>query len=113
MSRYVLGEFVESDLDAISEFIAQDHIEPADRWISRLFEAFESIARTPCIGHKREDLTSLPVRFWPVGAYLIIYRAKPGLVEIVAVTQGSRDVPTFFSSACNENCPEGINAEHS
>ncbi len=113
MSRYVLGEFVESDLDAIWEFIAQDHIEPADRWISRLFEAFESIARTPCIGHKREDLTPLPVRFWPVGAYLIIYRAKPGLVEIVAVTQARATCRDSCSSACNEICPDGINAEHS
>ena len=28
------------------------------------------------MGHRREDLTSFPVLFWPVGAYLIIYRAE-------------------------------------
>jgi hypothetical protein len=27
------------------------------------------------IGHKREDVTSYAVLFWPIGAYLIIYRA--------------------------------------
>jgi hypothetical protein len=43
-------------------------------------------------------LTSYTVLFWPVGAYLIIYRAaewRP--IEIVAVTQGSRDIPGFLS----------------
>jgi len=34
--------------------------------------------------------------FWPVGAYLIIYRADRLPVEIVAVTQGSRDIPAFL-----------------
>jgi antitoxin ParD1/3/4/toxin ParE1/3/4 len=49
------------------------------------------------MGHKREDLTLHPVLFWPVGAYLIIYSAQSIPVEIVAVTQGSRDIPAFLS----------------
>ena len=56
------------------------------------------LARTPDIGHKREDLTRFPLPFFPVGAYLVIYRAifrRP--VEIVAVTQGSRDIPFSYS----------------
>jgi plasmid stabilization system protein ParE len=36
------------------------------------------------------------MRFWTVGAYLIIYRAEREGVEIVAVTQGSRDIPAFL-----------------
>ena len=53
-------------------------------------------AGSPGIGHKRADLTSYPVLFWTVGAYLIIYRAEGRLVEIVAVTQGSHDIPAFL-----------------
>ena len=49
------------------------------------------------MGHRREDLTRYPVLFWPVGAYLIIYRAERPPIEIVAVTQGSRDIPAFLS----------------
>ena len=49
----------------------------------------------PGMGHRREDLTSYPVLFWPVGAYLIIYRAERQPIEIVAVTQGSRDIPAL------------------
>jgi plasmid stabilization system protein ParE len=64
--------------------------------VGKLFDAFEAIGQTPGMGHKREDLTSYPVLFWPVGSYLIIYRAERGPVEIVAVTRGSRDIPAFL-----------------
>jgi hypothetical protein len=49
------------------------------------------------MGHKREDLTAFPILFWPVGAYLILYRVQDELIEIVAVTQGARDIPAFLS----------------
>ena len=97
MSRYVLGSDAVLDLEDIWDYIASDSIDAADRWIAKLFEAFEEIARMPGIGHRREGLTPYPVLFWTVGAYLIIYRATEGrLVEIVAVTQGSRDIPSFL-----------------
>ncbi len=52
--------------------------------------------QTPGIGHKREDLTYYPVLFFPVGAYLIVYRVINQRVEIVAITQGARDIPSFL-----------------
>lgn len=48
------------------------------------------------MGHKREDLNDYPALFWPVGSYVIIYRAEHRPIEIVAVTQGSRDIPAFL-----------------
>jgi len=51
-------------------------------WTEKLFNAFEALGRTPGVGHRREDLTSYPVLFWPVGAYLIIYRADRRPIEI-------------------------------
>lgn len=97
MSGYRLGAAVEFDLDEIWEYIAADSIVAADRWIGRLFDAFEALGQTPGMGHRREDLTPYPVLFWPVGSYLIIYRAQPQTIEIVAVTQGSRDIPAFLN----------------
>ena len=96
MNGYVLGKDAEFDLGDIWEYIAADSVDAADRWIANLFDAFESLGHTPGMGHKREDLTPYPVLFWPVGAYLIIYRAGRRPIEIVAVTQGSRDIPTFL-----------------
>jgi toxin ParE1/3/4 len=62
-----------------------DHIE------AELFEAFEKLARTPGIGHRREDLTGHPVFFFTVYQYLIVYRRSQPL-EIAAVVHGKRDV---------------------
>jgi plasmid stabilization system protein ParE len=97
VSGYILSVDADLDLDEIWEFIAADDIDAADRWIETLFDAFESLGQTPGMGHRRDDLTSYPVLFWPVSAYLIIYRAERRPIEIVAVTQGSRDIPAFLS----------------
>ena len=97
MSDFILDADAVLDLEDIWDYIASDCIEAADRWIEKLFDAFEAIARMPGIGHKREELTNYPILFSSVGAYLIIYRAMPGKpVEIVAITQGSRDIPVFL-----------------
>jgi plasmid stabilization system protein ParE len=96
MTHYVLSEDAVRDLDGIWDYIAADNIDAADQWIDRLFDAFDTIGKTPGIGHKREDLTAYPVLFWPVGAYLVIYRATSRPIAIVAVTQGARDIPAFL-----------------
>jgi antitoxin ParD1/3/4/toxin ParE1/3/4 len=97
VNRYVLSLDADEDLTDIWEYIAADSIDAADRWIGKLFDAFESLARHPNLGHKREDLTPYPVLFWPVGSYLVIYRITPSSLQIVAVTQGSRDIPAFLN----------------
>jgi plasmid stabilization system protein ParE len=96
MKKYVLSTGAELDLDEIWEYISLDNIRAADRWIEKLFDAFEALARNPGMGHKREDLTAYPILFWPVGVYLILYRVHSERVEIVAVTQGARDIPSFL-----------------
>lgn len=94
--NYVLGTDAYLDLDKIWDYIAADNIDAADRWVAKLFDAFEALGNMPAMGHKRTDFTEYPVLFWPVGAYLIIYRPQREHIEIVAVTQGSRDIPTFL-----------------
>jgi|HubBroStandDraft_1064217.scaffolds.fasta_scaffold303016_2 plasmid stabilization system protein ParE len=96
MSKCVLSEGADLDLDEIWEYIAQDNIDAADRWIDKLFDAFERLARNPGMGHTRKDLTDHEVLFWPVAAYLIIDRKHGRQIEIVAVTQGARDIPSFL-----------------
>jgi toxin ParE1/3/4 len=95
VSGYVLSKDADLDLDEIWEYIAVDNVDAADRWIAKLFDAFEALALNPGMGHARKDLTALGVFFWPVDAYLIIYRADRQPIEIVAVTQGARDIPAF------------------
>lgn len=96
MSKYNLTPEADQDLDDIWEYIAQDDIEAADRWDDTLRDAFGMLARNPRAGHTRKDLTDLPVLFWPVGKYLIIYRIQQGEILILAVTQGARDIPSYL-----------------
>jgi antitoxin ParD1/3/4/toxin ParE1/3/4 len=96
MSNYVLTPEADEDLAEIWEYIAQDDIEAADRWDAKLRDAFEMLARSPRLGHARKDLTDFPVLFWPVGEYLILYRVRKKQLEVFAVTQGSRDIPSFL-----------------
>ncbi len=97
MSDYVLSIDADADLNEIWEYIAADNLDAADRWIEKLFDAFETLAQSPGMGHARQELIHYPVLFWPVGNYLIIYRAQRRPIEIVAVVQGSRNVPVFLS----------------
>ncbi len=96
MSGYTLSVDADLDLDDIWDYIAANSVDAADGWIGKLFDAFDALGHSPGMGHKREDLTRHPVLFWPVGSYLVIYRAGRLPIEIVAVTQGSRDIPTFL-----------------
>jgi plasmid stabilization system protein ParE len=45
MTRYVLSEDADRDLDGIWDYIAEDNLDAADQWIGRLFDAFDAIAR--------------------------------------------------------------------
>lgn len=83
MKECVLSTGAELDLDEIWEYIAQDNIEAADRWVGKLFDAFDALAANPGIGHKREDLSALPVLFWPVGAYLFFTALKTSLLRLL------------------------------
>ena len=96
MSGYVLGRDAERDLNEIWDYIAEDSVEAADRLIAEFFEAFEALARNPGIGHTRRDLTPSQVLFWPVGNYVVIYRAAGSIVEIAGVVHGKRDIPVFL-----------------
>lgn len=103
MNSYVLSPDAALDLDDIWGFIAADSLDAADRWIGKIFDALETLGRSPGMGHSRQDLTSSPVLFWPVGAYLVIYRPERTPIEIVAITQGARDVPSFLSQRTSQS----------
>jgi toxin ParE1/3/4 len=59
MSRYLLSKAAANDLEVIWDYIAQDDEQAASRWIARLLEACEMLAKSPGIGHHRQDLTPL------------------------------------------------------
>ena len=96
MSGYVLSREADRDLDDLWDYIAADDVDAADRLTAKLMDAFKALAKHPGMGHKRDDLTRYPVLFWPVGNYLVVYRAERSPIEIVAIVHGARDIPTFL-----------------
>ncbi len=70
MNNFVLSVDADVDLDDIWDYIAAESIDSADRWIARLFDAFEALGRTSIMRHRREDLTSYSVLFWPIARTL-------------------------------------------
>ena len=96
MTAYILAPEALQDLQDIWDYIATENLDAADRVIDTLFAAFEQLAALPGLGHRREDLTNQPLRFWTVEAYLVISRAEQTPIEIVAVTRGGRDIPRLL-----------------
>jgi plasmid stabilization system protein ParE len=96
MTPYTLAPEALQDLQELWDYIATENLDAADRMIDTLFAAFERLAAMPGLGHRREDLTDRPLRFWTVDTYLVIYRAERTPIEIVAVTRGGRDIPRLL-----------------
>ena len=73
-------------------YLAKESKGSANKLLDAFYRAMEMLAANPFAGHKREDLTEQPVRFWPVKwHYLIIYKvAEP--IEILRVLSGYRDI---------------------
>ncbi len=95
MSRYRLSERSRSDLDEIWLYIASDSATAADRFIDELVGKFETLATQPGIGRTRDELGE-SLRSFPVGNYVIFYRAMQDGVEVVRVLSGFRDIPNVF-----------------
>jgi plasmid stabilization system protein ParE len=89
---------LQSDLEELHHYILLDNPVAADRFVERLESAIEQLARHPELGHTREDLTSRPVLFWPVGSYLIVYRHDREPIHVIAVLHAARDVASILSA---------------
>lgn len=92
MSAFLLSPEADEDVWNIWRHLAEETgVNVANRIEADLFHAFEMLARTPGIGHRRADLTRHPVFFFAVYQYMIVYRKSLPL-EIAAVIHGRRDV---------------------
>ncbi len=100
MSAYVVAPAADDDLATIWYYYAETVGDPdlADRIIAGIVSGFHRIAKAPGIGHLRRDLAEEPLHFWAVRKFLIIYRGRESLVEIVRVLHGSRDVQAILEN---------------
>jgi plasmid stabilization system protein ParE len=95
MGEYLLSRECRDDLFELWSYLASHaDIELAGRVESVLFDRFAPLARSPGIGHSRQDLTSLPVLFYRAHPYqyMIIYRRTQSSIEIIALLHARRDM---------------------
>ena len=97
MAKFVLVPEARADLLSILEYIALDSVDSALTVHERFTEVFNLLGENPNLGHYRDDLTSKPVRFFPVYSYLVIYLADTHPVQIVRVLGGAQDVETILN----------------
>ena len=96
MKRFTLSPEAARDIRDIWAYIGEGSIPAAGRVRVALLDACRKLADHPAMGHTRTDLTEQPVRFWPVGSYLIIYNPTRRPIEIVRVVHAARDVPDLL-----------------
>ena len=64
--------------------------------LQEITAAFCLLASHPQAGHLRSDLTPLPVKFWPVFSYLIVYDPGARPLAIVRALHGRQDVAAIL-----------------
>jgi toxin ParE1/3/4 len=98
--RYVLSEPAVHDLDAIKTYLIDRAGASVARHVLReVRSALQFLATRPGVGHAREDLTDLPVRFWPVFSYLVIYNPDTSPLEVLRVLHAARDVAAILEDS--------------
>lgn len=83
------------DLDAIWWFIAEHSRDAADRVELEIVATCRRLAKHPLMGTKRQDIASLPLRFWTVTkfrSYVIVYLPETVPLQVIAVLHGKRDL---------------------
>ena len=96
MKGFVLTPRAKQDVGDIWDYIADDNIEAADRVINALETTMIKLAKSPGIGHSREELTDKRHRFFLVYSYLIIYQLETKPLQIIRILHASRDVQSIL-----------------
>lgn len=85
------------DLIEIGDYIAQDSLVNARRFVGLLREQCQRIGRAPLGYASREDLAPA-LRMAPFGSYIVFFRVLNGGVRIERVLHASRNLPAMFTS---------------
>ena len=86
----------ETDILEIWDYIADDSLAAADRWVDHLDEQFRVLATQPMMGRARDELAP-GVRSFPFGRYIVFYVPLDDGIDVVRVLQGARDIDAVFN----------------
>lgn len=90
MARLIWAEPALSDLEAIAEYIALDKPDVARRYIQRIFQAVDRLARFPKSGTIPKEIPHLPYRQIIIPPCRIFYRLDGADILIIFVMRSER-----------------------
>jgi len=100
MSSYQFTPQAIEDLFEIWSYIAGHDVEAASRVEEAIHAGCAFLTDTPLAGRIREDLTSLPLRFWlvqPYRNYWIVYRPETKPLQVIRIIHTARNIPQILS----------------
>ncbi len=86
---------VDDDLLGIWLYIARDNEAAADQHLDKIHDKCQLYATHPEMGEARHDLAP-GVRVFPVDGYVVFYRQVEEGIELLLVTEGSRNIPPLI-----------------
>jgi toxin ParE1/3/4 len=93
--RIELSRAALADFDAVYDYISRDNPRAAEQVLRSLDQSIQLLADQPKLGkvyrHRR-----LRLRLLVHGDYLVFYRERPGIIEIVRVIHGRRYIPDIL-----------------
>ena len=95
MARVTRRPQAAADILEICDYIAEDSIVEADRWVDRLDEKLALWATQPMMGRSRDELAPR-VRSLPFGRYVVFFEPLSDGIDVVRVLHGSRDIDATF-----------------
>lgn len=96
-ASHVVSPAAQRDIRDIYEYISRDSPRNAAKVVTRLYDEFGLIARTPGIGHIRPELRDNSLRAISVYKYLVIYDSVRRPLEIIRVIHGAMDLQRQFT----------------
>jgi toxin ParE1/3/4 len=95
MPRIVRTPRCDRDLFEIAVYIGRDNPAAADNLIDTIDEKFSLLAQFPRLGRDRSELAD-DMRSFPVGNYVIFYRALRDGIIVLRVLHGARNLRRIF-----------------
>ncbi|OFZ97314.1 MAG: plasmid stabilization protein [Betaproteobacteria bacterium RIFCSPLOWO2_02_FULL_62_17] len=96
MPQVTRRPLAETDILEIWDYIAEESVAAADRWVDRLDEQFRVLATQPMMGRARDELAP-GVRSFPFGRYVVFYVPLDDGIDVVRVLHGKRDIDAVFN----------------
>jgi toxin ParE1/3/4 len=88
--KVILSPDALADMQEIGDFIAEDNIDAAERFVTRLKLRCFELGTFPNAGRRREEIIK-DCRTVTEGDYVIFYRVRSDDIEILHVLHGKRD----------------------